>query len=165
MGSVSLRQGCPPRGGIRGYWHIRILPKSIERIRAEIRQNTRQNSATPMHERLIKLRQITRGWINYFRIARNKKVMVGLDELVRRRLRVLLWKQWKTSRNRIRNLVKLGVNYLRAYQHANTRKSYTRTGTSPILGTTLTNSYFIKLGYEGFANYYYWRTTHQTKLF
>lgn len=149
----------------QGYWHIRISAKSIERIREKLRQNTRRNTVTPMHERLTKLRQITQGWVNYFRIATNKKVMVALDKLVRRRLRVLLWKQWKTTGNRIRNLMKLGAKRWVAYQHANTRKSYTRTGISPILQTTLTNSYFTKLGYEGFADYYYWRTTHQTTLF
>lgn len=148
-----------------GDWKIRISPKSVDRIKEKMRQNTRRNSATSMHERLAKLRQITRGWVNYFRIAQNKKVMVELDQLVRRRLRVLLWKQWKTPKNRIRNLVKLGAKRRLAYQHANTRKSYTRTGTSPILATTLTNSYFTKLGYEGFADYYYWKTTHQTTLF
>ena len=149
----------------RGSWHIRISPKSIERIRENVRQHTRRNTATPMHERLIKLRQITRGWVNYFRIATSKKVMAELDRLIRRRLRVLLWKQWKTTGNRIRNLVKLGVKRWLAYQHGNTRKSYTRTGASPILETTLTNSYFNRLGYEGFADYYYWRTIHQTTLF
>jgi group II intron reverse transcriptase/maturase len=149
----------------RGQWHIRISAKSIERIREKLRQHTRRNSPTPMHERLDKLRQITQGWVNYFRISRNKKVMIGLDQLIRRRLRVLLWKQWKTIGNRIRNLMKLGAKRWLACQHANTRKSYTRTGTSAILETTLTNSYFTKLGYEGFADYYYWRTTHQTTLF
>ena len=150
---------------IQRRWHIRISPKSIERIREKVRQITRRNSATPMHERLIKLRQITRGWVNYFRIATGKTVMMELDKLVRGRLRVLLWKQWKTIGNRIRNLVKLGTKHWLAYQHANTRKSYARTGASAILQTTLTNSYFTKLGYEGFADYYYWKTTHQTTLF
>ena len=149
----------------QGDWHIRISAKSIERIREKLRQNTRRNTVTSMHERLTKLRQITHGWVDYFRITTNKKVMVALDKLVRRRLRVLLWKQWKTAGNRIRNLIKLGTKRWLAYQHANTRKSYTRTGTSPILQTTLTNSYFTKLGYEGFADYYYWITTHQTTLF
>jgi RNA-directed DNA polymerase len=118
-----------------------------------------------MYERMAKLRQIIRGWVNYFRIATNKSAMKELDQLVRRRLRTLLWKQWKTVGNRIRNLMKLGAKRWPAYQHANTRISYTRTGTSPILATTVTNSYLIKLGYEGFADYYYWRTTHQTSLF
>ncbi|ERJ57403.1 group II intron reverse transcriptase/maturase [Sphingobacterium paucimobilis] len=149
----------------QGRWQIRISPKSIGRIREKVRQNTRRNSATPMRERLGNLRQISRGWVNYFRVARGKTVMMALDRLVRRRLRVLLWKQWKTIDNRIRNLVKLGTKHWLAYQHANTRKSYTRTGTSVILETTLTNSYFTRLGYEGFADYYYWKTTHQTKLF
>lgn len=163
----------PPQSTLLGFsffkiqrgWHIRISPKSIERIREKIRQSTRRNSATPMHERMTKLRQITRGWVNYFRIATGKTVMRELDKLARRRLRVLLWKQWKTTSNRIRNLVKLGTKHWLANQHANTRKSYTRTGTSPILATTLTNRYFTRLGYEGFTDYYYWKTTHQTTLF
>src|SRR5690606_15818097 len=61
----------------QGYWHIRISAKSIERIREKLRQNTRRNTVTPMHEGLTKLRQITQGWVNYFRIATNKKVMVA----------------------------------------------------------------------------------------
>ena len=146
-------------------WHIRISPTSIERIREKVRLNTRRNSTTPMHERLTKLREITHGWVNYFRIATAKTVMMELDKLVRRRLRVLLWKQWKTIGNRIRNLMKLGAKHWLAYQHANTRRSHTRTGSSAILQTTLTNTYFTKLGYEGFADYYYWKTTHQTTLF
>ena len=149
----------------RGQWQIRIAPKSIARIREKVRHHTRRNSVSPMYERLTKLRQITRGWVNYFRIAKSRKAMIDLDKFVRRRLRVLLWKQWKTIGNRMRHLVKLGTKRWLAYQHANTRKSYTRSGTSAILQTTLTNSYFTKLGYEGFADYYYWRTTHQTTLF
>ena len=149
----------------RGQWQIRIAPKSIARIREKVRHHTRRNSVCPMYERLTKLRQITRGWVNYFRIAKSRKAMIDLDKFVRRRLRVLLWKQWKTIGNRMRHLVKLGTKRWLAYQHANTRKSYARSGTSAILQTTLTNSYFTKLGYEGFADYYYWRTTHQTTLF
>src|SRR5690606_16163942 len=57
----------------RGRWHIRISATSIERIREQLRQHTRRNSTTAMHERLTKLRQITHGWVNYFRIATNKK--------------------------------------------------------------------------------------------
>ena len=148
-----------------GLWQIRFSPKSIDGMREKLRQHTRRNSVMPMQERLSKLREIIRGWVNYFRIAKGKTVMRDLDKLVRRRLRVLLWKQWKTIGNRIRNLTKLGTPRWLAYQRANTRKSYTRIGNSAILATTLTNSYFTKLGYEGFADYYYWKTTHQTTLF
>ncbi|WP_316828342.1 hypothetical protein [Pedobacter miscanthi] len=53
----------------------------------------------------------------------------------------------------------------RAYQLANTRKGYCRTANSPTLLTTLDKKFFLRLGLDGFANYYYWKTTHQTKLF
>ena len=95
--------------------------------------------------------------------ARNH--MIKLDEMVRTRLRIVLWKQWKGITGRARNLMKLGIAKARAYQLANTRKAYCRTANSPTLLTTLNNAYFSKLGLQGFANYYYWKTTHQTKLF
>ncbi|WP_449421139.1 hypothetical protein, partial [Pedobacter rhizosphaerae] len=81
------------------------------------------------------------------------------------RLRIVLWKQWKSIKGRARNLMEMGVGKSRAYQLANTRKGYCRSANSPILLTTLDKKFFTGLGLDGFANYYYWKTTHQTKLF
>lgn len=146
-------------------WKVRIAPKSLVRIKEEIRKHTMRSSSTSLTSRILKLREIIRGWVNYFSIAEAKSYMIGLDELTIKRLRMILWKQWKGIRSRERNLVKLGVTKARAFQRANTRKAYCRTANSPILLTTLNKAYFLKLGFEGFANYYYWKTTHQTKLF
>ncbi|WP_199748410.1 group II intron reverse transcriptase/maturase [Pedobacter sp. KBW01] len=146
-------------------WKVRIAPKSLVRIKDEIRKQTMRSRSTPLTSRILKLEEIIRGWVNYFSIAEAKSYMRGLDELTRKRLRMNLWKQWKGVRSRERNLMKLGVAKLRAFQLANTRKAYCRTANSPILLTTLNKAYFSKLGFEGFTNYYYWKTTHQTKLF
>ena len=146
-------------------WKIRIAPKSLTRIKEKIREQTRRNKPVTLKVRIIKLEEIIRGWVNYFCLAEARKHMAELDKWTRTRLRITLWKQWKTSSCRIRNLIRLGVTKAKAYQLANTRKSYCRTAHSPTLLTTLNNSHFTGLGLVGFQNYYYWKTIHQTKLF
>lgn len=144
---------------------IRISPQSIGRVKDKVRSLTGRSSTMIMHVRIAKLENLIRGWVSYIHIAKGQSYMLRLDEFVRRRLRTLLWKQWKTAGNRIKNLVKLGLKRERAYQYANSRKSYMRLSSSAVLETTLTKSYFTKLGYRGFRDYYYWKTTHQKKLF
>ena len=57
-----------------------------------------------------KLNQLIRGWINYFKIGSMKRLCKELDSRIRYRLRMCIWKQWKTPQNRIKNLMKLGVD-------------------------------------------------------
>jgi RNA-directed DNA polymerase len=63
-----------------------------------------------MREILERLSPVITGWVNYFALADAKGHMGRLDEWLRRRLRQVLWKQWKTPRNRNRNLRALGVS-------------------------------------------------------
>ena len=151
-------------GGKEG-WKIRIAPKSLSAIKEKIRMQTKRSKPIPLHQRISNLKEMIHGWVNYFSISDAKSYMVKLDELMRTRLRMILWKQWKGVKCRARNLMKMGVIKSRAYQLANTRKSYCRTSNSPTLLTTLNKELFIGLGLDGFAKYYYWKTTHQTKLF
>ena len=151
-------------GGKQG-WNIRIAPKSLKSIKQRIREQTKRNHPIGTNERIAKLESIIRGWVNYFSIAKAKSQMLKLDEAVRIRLRMTIWKQWKKTQARIRNLIKLGIPTNKAYEWSNSRKSYCRIAHSPILSRALNNAYFTKLKYTGFANYYYWRTEHQTKLF
>jgi len=151
--------------GSKKGWKMRIAPKSLSAIKEKIREQTKRNRPVPFNERISKLKEIIHGWVNYFSIAEAKKYMVKLDEMMRSRLRIVLWKQWKGITGRARNLMKMGVIRSRAYQLANTRKGYCRTANSPTLLTTLDKKFFLGLGLDGFTNYYYWKTTHQTKLF
>jgi len=146
-------------------WKLRIAPTSLSRIKETIRKDTMRSKSMTLTSRVLKLGATIHGWVNYFSLAEAKSHMIELDKLTRKRLRMILWKQWKGSRGRERNLMKLGIPKRRAFQLANTRKAYCRVANSPILRTTLNNVYFSKHGFEGFANYYYWKTTHQTKLF
>src|SRR5205085_8974730 len=108
---------------------------------------------------------VVRGWVNYFCIAKAKNKMKELDEHVRTRLRMGIWKQWKNPWTRKRNLQKLGINRQKAHEWSYCRKGPCRIAHSPILCRALNNEYFTGQRYIGFANYYYWKTDHQTKLF
>ena len=146
-------------------WQIRIAPKSLDRIKKKMQEKTKRNDPSPAKEKIKKMEAIIRGWVNYFAIAKAKSKMQALDELVRTRLRIGIWKQWKKPKNKRMHLIKLGIPKQKAYEWSNSRKGYCRTAHSPILCRALNNEYFTKQKYVGFTNYYYWKTEHQRKLF
>ena len=67
---------------------------------------------------------------------------------------MVIWKQWKRIRTKMRNLQALGVEKGKAYEWANTRKGYWRIAGSYILGTTITNEKLIIAGYIFLSDYY-----------
>lgn len=126
---------------------IRIHEKSIKRFKEKVKFHTNRNKGISMEYRLLKLNQITRGWINYYGIANARGRLVELDKWIRRRLRACIWKQWKKTSTKQRNLVKLGIDKYKAWQYANTRKGYWRISKSPILNNSLNNKYLESLGF------------------
>lgn len=133
---------------------IRIHPKSIEKFKDKIREITSRSNAMSMETRYEKLRQAIRGWVNYFSIANMKKVVQKLDEWIRRRIRMCYWKKWKKIKTKHDNLVKLGIESNKAWEYANTRKSYWRISNSPILAKSLNNKTLEKLGYTSLSSVY-----------
>lgn len=126
---------------------IRIDEKSIKRFKEKVKFHTNRNKGISMEYRLLKLNQITRGWINYYGIANARGRLVELDKWIRRRLRACIWKQWKKTSTKQRNLVKLGIDKYKAWQYANTRKGYWKISKSPILNNSLNNKYLESLGF------------------
>jgi hypothetical protein len=86
-----------------------------------------------MEQRVDRLNQIIRGWVNYFKVADMQKHCNKLDEWMRRRLRMCYWEQWKKIKTRRDKLIRLGIPESKAWQYANTRKGSWRTAKSPIL--------------------------------
>jgi len=60
-------------------------------------------------KRKEKLKQYITGWVNYFKLADVKKYLLNPDSWLRRRLRMVIWKQWKRIKTRFRKLMKLGI--------------------------------------------------------
>ena len=130
------------KGGAR----IRVHRKSIDRLKAKMKGITGRSNAMSMGRRITELNQSIRGWVNYFRIADMKNQIREQDEWLRRRLRMCYWKQWKRIGTKCQNLVRLGIPEGKAWEYANTRKSYWRIANSPILARSLTNEYFKGMG-------------------
>jgi len=80
-----------------GQARVRIHPKSILKLKAKIRQLTARSNGWSNEKRKQKLREYIVGWVNYFKIADIKSLLVRLDEWLRRRIRMVIWKQWKVS--------------------------------------------------------------------
>jgi group II intron reverse transcriptase/maturase len=133
---------------------IRTHAKSIGKMKSKIRELTSRSNGWGNEKRKESLRQYIKGWINYFHLADMKTLLEKTDEWFRRRIRVVIWKQWKRIRTRLRNLIKLGIPKQKAREFANTRKGYWRTANSPILHRSITNDSLRMSGYIFFSDYY-----------
>jgi RNA-directed DNA polymerase len=146
-------------------YRVRVPATSQHRIKSRIKQLTMRSHSITLQERIASLESMVTGWVNYFSIADSKLLMQKLDSKAYNRLRICIWKQWKTISGRYRNLMKLGVSKYYAKMWSNTSMGYSRVARSPILCSTLTSEYFRKQGYIGFYQRYYLKTEAQRKLF
>ena len=108
----------------QNIWRPKPHIKSIEKFRFKLKSILVRSRSISLDERLLKLKQLIYGWINYFRIADMKKLMNEIDHWIRRKLRVIIWKQWKKIRKRYTSLRKLGISHRDAYVTSNSRRGY-----------------------------------------
>ncbi|MEG0560773.1 MAG: group II intron maturase-specific domain-containing protein [Muribaculaceae bacterium] len=102
----------------------------------------------------IKLKEYIQGWICYYKLSDMKSYLQSVDEWLRRRLRMCIWKCWKKVKTKFSNLKKCKISKNKAWQWANTRKSYWRTSKSPILQIALDTDNLRKAGYPFLSDYY-----------
>lgn len=90
-------------------WEARPHREALERFERKLKKLTKRSWSVSMDRRIQELNWAIRGWINYFRIGKMKKNMARIDEHLRTRIRIVIWKQWKTDQKRHWGLRKLGV--------------------------------------------------------
>jgi len=90
-------------------WEARPHQDSVKNFKRKLKKLTKRSWSISMDERIQKLNWVIRGWINYFRIGKMKQNMIRIDEHLRTRMRIVIWKQWKTGQKRYWGLRKLGV--------------------------------------------------------
>ena len=122
-------------GKVRPKPHL----KSIQKFKRKLKEVTGRSNGLSISEKVKRLNQIIRGWINYFKIADMKSLMKEISQWIRRRLRMCIWKYWKLIRTKYEALRKLGISHQDAYKIANTRKGYYRVVKSPIIHLALSN--------------------------
>jgi RNA-directed DNA polymerase len=138
----------------KGKTRIRIHSKSIAKMKSRIKETTSRSNGMGNESRIKKLKSYIMGWINYFKIADMKNLLSENDEWMRRRIRMIYWKQWKRVRTRFKMLQYLGIPKRKALEYANTRKGYWRISNSPILSKSLGNAVIKGFGYIFFSEYY-----------
>lgn len=137
-----------------GVCQLRVHPKSVLKMKEKLKELTSRSNGWGNERRKESLKQYIIGWVNYFKLANMKGLLLETDEWYRRRLRMVIWKQWKRIRTKLRNLIKLGINKYQAWAFVNTRKGYWRTANSPILTRTVTNARLKEAGYVFLSDYY-----------
>lgn len=90
-------------------WEARPHQDSVKSFERKLKKLTKRSWSVSMDERIQRLNWVIRGWINYFRIGKMKQNMRRIDEHLRTRMRIVIWKQWKTSQKRMWGLRKLGA--------------------------------------------------------
>ena len=138
----------------KGEGRLRVHPKSIAKMKERIRTLTSRSNGWGYARRKEALRLYITGWVNFFKMADMHGMLRNIDRWYRRRLRMVIWKQWKRIRTRGRNLISLGINFYKAWEWANTRKGYWHIANSHILGRTITNERLGQAGYTFFSDYY-----------
>ena len=108
----------------RGQWKPKPHLKSYQKLVRKLKQLTDRSLSISLDNRIKKINYVVRGWVNYFRLANMKNKITEIDEHLRVRIRVIIWKQWKKIRKKCESLQKLGVPFEIAFNCANTRKGY-----------------------------------------
>jgi group II intron reverse transcriptase/maturase len=140
--------------GISGQYQLVASDKSWKRLKLKLKSITRKTAPNSFDDRIHKLKEVQRGWVNYFRMASIHGKLRDLDGWVRNRLRYCIWHDWKKPERRRKNLIRLGVNLDHAYSWSRSRMGGWAVAQSPILVTTITLFRLAKRGYQPMLDYY-----------
>ena len=124
----------------------RIAPKAVERFKERARELTSRTRGVSIERMAEELTRYLRGWLGYFGRCETPSVLEGLEQWVRRRLRSVIWKQWKRSPVRFAELRKRGVSKELAAKTVGSAHGPWRLANSPALAFALPNAYFDSLG-------------------
>jgi len=125
---------------------IRWSEQALEDFKHHIRRLTKRSWGISMQRRLRELRLYIQGWINYFGLSEYYRPLPGLDEWIRRRIRMCYLKQWRRPRTRIRNLIKLGTRTLTAVSLGLSSKGPYRLAKTLATHSGMTNKWLAEQG-------------------
>ena len=135
------------RKGEKGKYQLVVTEKRWKALKEKLKEITRKTTPISFDERIEKVNQVTRGWINYFKYASMSQKLIKLDGWLRNRLRYCIWHHWKKPERKRKNLIRLGVKHGTAYAWSRTRMGGWAVAQSPILGSTITLKRLNKRGY------------------
>jgi group II intron reverse transcriptase/maturase len=142
------------RKGEKGKYQFVVSKNRWKNLKIKLKEITRKTSPMSFDERIEKLNQVIRGWINYFKFASINQKLTEIDGWLRNRLRYCIWTDWKKPERKRKNLIRLGVPPGKAYAWSRTRMGGWAVAQSPILRTTITLERLNKRGYVSLVSLY-----------
>ena len=142
------------RKGEKGKYQLVVTKKRWKSLKAKLKEITRKTIPMSFNERIEKLIQVTRGWVNYFKYASIGQKLIDIDGWLRNRLRYCIWHHWKKPERKRKNLIRLGVKQGIAYAWSRTRMGGWAVAQSPILGSTITLERLNRRGFKSMISLY-----------
>lgn len=93
---------------------LRVAPAAVKRLKGKLQAVLARGRGRRLAETVQDLNLATRGWVAYYRLAEVKACFEDLDQWLRRKLRCIVWRQWKRPRTRLRELRRRGLDVERA---------------------------------------------------
>ena len=135
-------------------WKARPHNDSVQKLKRKLKTLCKRSWSVDLTYRIKKINEVTRGWINYFRIGSMKTKLHSIDERLRTQLRVIIWKQWKVPSKRLWGLLKLGVPKWIAHKIANWGDHYQFIATKSVLAQAISKEKLTKRGLVSLSDYY-----------
>ena len=135
-------------------WKARPHQDSLSKFRRKLKKLCKRSWSIDLTYRIKKINEVTRGWVNYFRIGSMKAKLQQTDEHLRTMIRIVIWKQWKTSKKREWGLLKLGVPKWIAHKVANWGDHYQFVATKSVLARAISKEILTKRGLISISDYY-----------
>jgi group II intron reverse transcriptase/maturase len=140
--------------GEKGKYQLVVADKSWKKLKQKLKTITRKTTPMSFDERIEKLNEVQRGWVNNCRIASIQNKLNELDGWLRNRLRYCIWHHWKKPERKRKNLIRLGIKPEQAYAWSRSRLGGWAIAQSPILGTTITVDRLKMRGYVSLLEIY-----------
>lgn len=138
----------------KGEWKARPHEDSVERLKRKVKALCKRNRSMDLTYRIKKINEVSRGWINYFRIGSMKGKLQNIDEHLRTMVRVVIWKQWKVPSKREWGLRKLGIGKDLARLTANCGDRYQWVVKKTCVARAISKEKLTKRGLVSLSDYY-----------
>ncbi len=141
--------------GSKGKYQLVVSKKSLKELKRKIKYITRKTIPASFDERILRLKQLMYGWVNYFKHANIHNKLKSIDSWVRSRLRYCIWHHWKKPNKRMRSFIRLGIRPGISYAWSRSRMGGWAIAQSPIMQMTITPKRLEQRGYIPFLDYYH----------
>lgn len=129
-------------------------PKAVAKFKVQMKKLTGRSWGVSNSYKVFKLNQLIRGWVNYYRIGSMKSLCERFDSNIRFRLRMCIWKHWKTAQNRAENLIKLGISRKFAWSTAYYGAHIAHVCQGGAMNMAVTKERLTRFGLVSMADYY-----------